>query len=49
MRMESGEGFIIFRVIKSKGLKWADHVNRMEEGMSAHKNLTGKPTGMRPL
>ena len=28
---------------------WAGHVARMEEGRSAFKILTGKPTGNRPL
>ena len=36
----------IVRVIKSKRLRWADNVARMEEGRS--KILTGKPTGKRP-
>ena len=35
----------IVRVIKSRRLKWAGHVARMEEGRSAFKILTGKPTG----
>jgi hypothetical protein len=39
----------IVRVIKSKRLRWAGHVARMEEGRSAFKYLTGKPTGKRPL
>ena len=39
----------IVRVIKSRRLTWAGHVARMEEGRSAFKILTGKPTGMRPL
>ena len=30
-------------------MRWADHVARMEEGRSAFKILTGKPTGKRPL
>ena len=34
----------IVRVIKSRRLKWAGHVARMEEGRSAFKILTGKPT-----
>ena len=34
----------IIRVIKSRGLRWAGHVARMEEGRSAFKILTGKPT-----
>ena len=37
------------RVIKSRRLRWAGHVARMEEGWSAFKTLTGKPTGKRPL
>ena len=36
-------------MIKSRILKWAGHVTRMEEGMSAFKILTGKSTGKRPL
>jgi hypothetical protein len=36
-------------VIKSRRLRWAGHVSRMEEGRSAFKILTGKPTGKRPL
>ena len=35
----------IFRVIKSRRLRWAGHVTRMEEGSSAFKILTDKPTG----
>ena len=34
-------------MIKSRRLRWAGHVARMEEG--AFKILTGKPTGNRPL
>ena len=33
------------RVIKSRRLRWAGHVARMEEGMSAFNILTGKPAG----
>ena len=59
--MGSGEGFTmrnfivcnrspnIVRVIKSRRLRWAGHVARMEEGRSAFKILTGKPTGKSPL
>jgi hypothetical protein len=32
-------------VIKSRGLRWAGHVARMEEGRDAFKILTGTPTG----
>ena len=39
----------IVRVIKSRILRWAGHVARMEEDRSAFKILTGKPTGKRPL
>ena len=34
----------IVRVIKSRRLRWAAHVDRMEEDRSALKILTGKPT-----
>ena len=33
----------IVRVIKSRRLRWAGHVTRMEEGRSAFKILKGKP------
>ena len=39
----------IVRVIKSRRLRWAGHVGRMEDGRSAFKIVTGKPTGNRPL
>ena len=39
----------IVRVVKSRILRWAGHVARLEEGRSAFKILTGKPTGKRPL
>ena len=39
----------IVRGIKSRRLRWAGHVTRMEEGKDAFKILTGKPTGNRPL
>ena len=35
----------IVKVIKSRRLRWAGHVARTEEGRSAFKILTGKPTG----
>ena len=37
----------IVRVIKFRRLRWAGYVARMEEGRSAFKILTGKPTGKR--
>ena len=36
-------------MIKSRRMRWAGHIARMEEGRSAFKILTGKPTGKRPL
>ena len=39
----------IVRVIKSRRLRWAGHVARMEEGRGAHKVLVGRPEGKRPL
>ena len=36
------------RVIKSRRLKWAGHVARMEEGKNAFKILTLKPKGKTP-
>ena len=36
-------------MIKSRRLRWAGHVARMEESRSAFKILTGKPTGKRHL
>jgi len=39
----------IVRVIKSRILRWSGHIARMEEGRSAFKILTDKPTGKRPL
>ena len=40
----------IVRVIKSRRLRWAGHIARMEEGgRSAFKILTGTPAGNRPL
>ena len=39
----------IVMVIKSRRFIWAGHEERMEEGRSAFKIITGKPTGNRPL
>ena len=36
-------------MIKSRRLRWAGHVARIEEGRSAFKILIGKPTGKIPL
>ena len=40
---------MVMLVIKSRILRWTEHVARMEEGRSAFKILTGKHTGKRPL
>ena len=37
------------KVLKSRRLRWAGHVARMEEIGSVYKILTGKPKGKRPL
>ena len=39
----------IVKVIKSRKLRWAGNVVRIEEDRSAFKILTSKPTGKRPL
>ena len=54
IRMGSGKGstmrnFIVCTMIKSRRLRWAGHVARIEEGRSAFKILIGKPTGKRLL
>ena len=36
-------------MIKSRRLRWAGHVARMEEGRSAFKIITSTPAGKRPL
>ena len=38
----------IVRVVKSRRMRWAGHVVRMEEGRGVHKVLVGKPEGKRP-
>ena len=44
-----GKDRCIINVIKSRRLRWANNVARMEGGRSAFKILTGKPTGKRSL
>jgi hypothetical protein len=39
----------IIRVIKSKRMKWAEHVARLREGIGAYRILVGRPEGKRPL
>jgi hypothetical protein len=35
----------IFRVIKSRRMRWVGHVARMEEGRGVYRVLVGKPEG----
>jgi hypothetical protein len=39
----------IVRVIKSRGIRWAGHVARMEEGRAVYRVLVGRPEGRIPL
>jgi hypothetical protein len=39
----------IIRIIRSKRMRWADHVTRMEEKRNSYRLLLGKPEGKRPL
>ena len=39
----------IVRLVKSRRMRSARHVARMEEGRGVHKVLVGKPEGKRPL
>jgi len=39
----------IVRVIKSRRMRWAGHVTRMEEGRGVYRFMVGKPEGKRPL
>jgi hypothetical protein len=39
----------IIRVIKSRRMRWAEHVARMREGRGAYRILVGRPEGRRPL
>jgi hypothetical protein len=39
----------IVRVIKSRRLRWAGHMARMEEGRGVYRILVGRPEGKRPL
>ena len=34
---------------QDRGMRWAGHVARIEEGRGVHKVLVGKPDGKRPL
>jgi hypothetical protein len=39
----------ILRVIKSRRMRWAGHVARMEEGRGVYRVLVGRPEGKRSL
>jgi hypothetical protein len=39
----------IIRMMKSRKMRWAGHVARMEEKRNAYRLLVGKPEGKRPL
>jgi hypothetical protein len=39
----------IITIIKSKRMRWAGHVARMEKKRNAYRLLVGKPEGRRPL
>jgi hypothetical protein len=39
----------IVRVVKSRRMRWAGHVARMEEDRGVPRVLVGKPEGKRPL
>ena len=39
----------ILRVIKSRRMRWARHVARMDEERGVYRVLVGKPEGKRPL
>jgi hypothetical protein len=39
----------IIRQIKSRRMRWAEHVARMGEERNVYKVLMGKPEGKRPL
>jgi hypothetical protein len=39
----------IFRMIRSRRMRWAGHVVRMGEGRSVYRVLLGRPEGKRPL
>ena len=39
----------IIRSLKSRRLRWAGHVARMEQSRNAHRVLVRKPEGKKPL
>jgi hypothetical protein len=40
---------IKIRIIKSRRMRWAEHVARMGEKRNVYRLLLGKPEGKRPL
>jgi len=40
---------MLFRVTKSRIMRWADHVARMGKKRGIYRVLVGKPEGKRPL
>jgi hypothetical protein len=39
----------VIQMMKSRRMRWAEHVARMRETRNAYRILVGKPEGMRPL
>jgi hypothetical protein len=39
----------IIRMIRSRRMRWAEHVARIGETMNVYRILVGKPEGKRPL
>jgi hypothetical protein len=39
----------VFRVIKSRRMRWTGHVARMGEGRGVYRVFVGRPEGKRPL
>ena len=39
----------VIRNLKSRRLRWAEHVSHIEKSRNAYRVLVGKPEGMRPL
>ena len=37
------------RVVKSRRMRWAEHVAHIREGRGVHRVLVGKPEGKKPL
>jgi hypothetical protein len=39
----------IIRIIKSRRIRWAEHIARIGEKRDAYRLLVGKPEGKKPL